>query len=41
MEEVLLKEYTHITLYPIKGNLTIKQATIEYNGQVYKTTPVK
>jgi hypothetical protein len=24
-----------------KGNFTIKQATIEYNGQVYKTDPVK
>jgi hypothetical protein len=24
-----------------KGNLTIKSATIEYNGQVFKTNPVK
>jgi hypothetical protein len=29
-----------LILYPIK-NFTIKQATIEYNGQVYKTDPVK
>jgi hypothetical protein len=28
-------------LYPIKRKFTIKQATIEYNGQVYKTDPVK
>jgi hypothetical protein len=36
-----LKRYTLIILYPIKRNFTIKQATIEYNGQVYKTDPVK
>jgi hypothetical protein len=34
------KRYTLIILYPIKRKF-IKQATIEYNGQVYKTDPVK
>jgi hypothetical protein len=38
--KVVLKRYTLIILYPIK-KITIKQATIEYNGQVYKTDPVK
>jgi hypothetical protein len=37
--KVVLKRYTLIILYPIKRKS--KQATIEYNGQVYKTDPVK
>ncbi|MEZ7498288.1 BatD family protein [Flavobacterium sp. Arc3] len=35
------KVYSYYLLPNQKGNLTIKQATIEYNGQVYKTSPVK
>jgi hypothetical protein len=35
-----LKRYTHY-LVPNQKEITIKQATIEYNGQVYKTDPVK
>lgn len=35
------KVYSYYLVPNQKGNLTIKQATIEYNGQVYKTTPVK
>ncbi len=35
------KTYSYILLPSQKGNLTIKQAAIEINGQVYKTTPVK
>lgn len=35
------KAYSY-TLMPLqKGNLTIKQATIEINNQVYKTNPIK
>jgi hypothetical protein len=35
------KIYSYYLVPNQKGNLTIKQATIEYNGQVYKTDPVK
>ena len=35
------KAYTYILLPLQKGNLVIKQATIEINGQIYKTLPVK
>ncbi|WP_016989212.1 BatD family protein [Flavobacterium sp. ACAM 123] len=35
------KAYSYYLVPTQKGNLTIKQATIEYNGQVYKTAPVK
>lgn len=35
------KVYSYYLLPQQKGNLTIKQATIEYNGQIYKTTPIK
>ena len=35
------KSYTYILLPLQKGNLIIKQATIEINGQVYKTSPLK
>ena len=35
------KAYTYILLPLQKGNLIIKQATIEINGQIYKTTPIK
>ena len=35
------KAYTYILLPIQKGNLIIKQATIEINGQIYKTSPVK
>ncbi len=35
------KIYSYYLLPNQKGNLVIKQATIEYNGQVYKTAPVK
>jgi hypothetical protein len=35
------KSYTYILLPLKKGNLIIKQATIEINGQVYKTLPIK
>jgi hypothetical protein len=39
--KVVLKRYTLLSCTQSKGNFTIKQATIEYNGQVYKTDPVK
>lgn len=35
------KTYSYYLLPQQKGNLIIKQATIEYNGQIYKTNPVK
>ena len=35
------KSYIYILLPTQKGNLTIKQASIEINGQIYKTMPVK
>ena len=35
------KTYSYYLLPQQKGNLVIKQASIEYNGQVYKTTPIK
>jgi hypothetical protein len=35
------KSYTYILMPTQKGNLTIKQAAIEINGQIYKTTPIK
>jgi hypothetical protein len=35
------KIYSYYLLPNQKGILTIKQAIIEYNGQVYKTSPVK
>jgi hypothetical protein len=35
------KIYSYYLLPNQKGNLTIKSATIEYNGQVFKTSPVK
>lgn len=35
------KVYTYYLLPNQKGSLVIKQATIEYNGRVYKTAPVK
>lgn len=35
------KIYSYYLVPNQKGNLVIKQATIEYNGQVYKTSPVK
>ncbi|MBE0390609.1 MULTISPECIES: BatD family protein [unclassified Flavobacterium] len=35
------KIYSYYLLPTQKGNLTIKPATIEYNGQVYKTNSVK
>ncbi|MBC7494091.1 MAG: protein BatD, partial [Flavobacterium sp.] len=35
------KAYTYILLPIQKGNLIIKQATIEINGQIYKTSPLK
>ncbi|MES2239864.1 MAG: BatD family protein [Bacteroidota bacterium] len=35
------KVYTYYLLPTQKGSLVIKQATIEYNGKVYKTTPVR
>ena len=35
------KIYSYILQPAQKGNLTIKQAAIEYNGQVYKTSPIK
>ena len=35
------KIYSYYLLPQQKGNLVIKQATIEYNGQIYKTTPIK
>ena len=35
------KTYSYYLLPQQKGNLTIRQATIEYNGQIYKTNPIK
>lgn len=35
------KSYSYFLLPSQKGMLTIRQATIEYNGQIYKTQPVK
>jgi hypothetical protein len=35
------KSYSYYLLPTQKGNLTIKQALIEYNGQIYKTQPIK
>tara|TARA_R110000868_G_scaffold167991_3_gene402569 strand:+ start:5643 stop:7388 length:1746 start_codon:yes stop_codon:yes gene_type:complete len=35
------KIYSYYLLPNQKGTLVIKQATIEYNGQVYKTSPIK
>ncbi|GGF20189.1 hypothetical protein GCM10011518_31890 [Flavobacterium limi] len=35
------KIYSYYLLPIQKGTFTIKQASIEYNGQVYKTSPVK
>ncbi|KAF2514622.1 BatD family protein [Flavobacterium foetidum] len=35
------KIYSYILQPDRKGSLTIKQAAIEYNGQVYKTAPIK
>ncbi|HEX8577686.1 MAG TPA: BatD family protein [Flavobacterium sp.] len=35
------KIYSYILLPSQKGTLTIRQASIEINGQVYKTTPIR
>ncbi|MEL1256003.1 BatD family protein [Flavobacterium sp. DGU38] len=35
------KIYSYFLLPVQKGTFTIKQASIEYNGQVYKTSPIK
>lgn len=35
------KIYSYFLLPNQKGSITIKQAAIEYNGQVYKTSPIK
>ncbi len=35
------KVYSYFLLPNQKGNLIIRQATIEYNGQIYKTSPIK
>ncbi|HEX8268706.1 MAG TPA: BatD family protein [Flavobacterium sp.] len=35
------KIYSYFLMPTQRGNLTIRQAAIEYNGQIYKTTPVK
>lgn len=35
------KVYSYYLLPVQKGNIIIKQATIEYNGQIYKTSPIK
>jgi hypothetical protein len=35
------KSYSYVLMPMKKGNAFIKQATIEYNGQIYKSTPVK
>jgi hypothetical protein len=35
------KSYSYFLLPNQKGNIVIKQATIEYNGQIYKTQPLK
>jgi hypothetical protein len=41
MVEVLLEKIYSYTYAKSKGALVIKQATIEYNGQLYKTSPIK
>ena len=35
------KSYIYILLPTQKGSLTLKQASVEINGQIYKTSPVK
>ena len=35
------KTYSYYLLPEQRGTLIIKQATIEYNGQIYKTNPIK
>lgn len=35
------KIYSYYLLPTQRGNLTIRQASIEYNGQIYKTSPIK
>lgn len=35
------KSYTYILMPTQKGSLTIRQASIEINGQIYKTSPIK
>jgi hypothetical protein len=35
------KSYSYFLLPNQKGNLVIRQAAIEFNGQIYKTSPVK
>ena len=35
------KVYSYFLLPNQKGTLVIKQAAIEYNGQIYKTSPIK
>jgi hypothetical protein len=35
------KSYSYFLLPNQKGTLVIKQAAIEYNGQIYKTSPIK
>jgi hypothetical protein len=35
------KVYSYFLLPNQKGTLVIKQASIEYNGQIYKTSPIK
>ena len=35
------KSYSYFLLPTQKGTLTIKQATVEINGQIYKTNPIK
>lgn len=35
------KIYSYFLLPNQKGTVTIKQASIEYNGQIYKTAPIK
>lgn len=35
------KIYSYYLLPTQKGNLMIRQASIEYNGQIYKTSPIK
>jgi hypothetical protein len=35
------KSYIYILMPLQKGSLTLKQASVEYNGQTYKTTPIK
>lgn len=35
------KSYIYILMPLQKGTLTLKQATVEYNGQIYKTSPIK